>query len=79
MARRKLSPGSAGPEQSVKQATTKWPSGDHVADLAIRDGALVVSIDFSGLADEALEYMSERARQELDDRKGIVASKGATP
>jgi len=69
--------------QTVATATTKWPSGDHVADFTVRDGALVVALDFKGLSDECLTLVRERVDAELamrmtgeqrDHREGQVGT-----
>jgi len=50
-------------------ATTQWPSGKHVANFTVRDGALVVAVDFKGLTDEALEGLIASAQRELESRR----------
>jgi hypothetical protein len=49
-------------------AVTQWPSGTHEPDCMIRDGALVISIDFMGMTDEALAALVKRAQDCLDYR-----------
>lgn len=51
-----------------RSAMSKWPSGTHVADFQLRDGAIVVALDFSGLTDGAIVELIENLRHEQERR-----------
>lgn len=51
-----------------RSATSKWPSGAHVANWQIRDGAVVVALDFAGFSDEALAALIGAALEEQAQR-----------
>jgi len=50
-----------------KEGITSWPSGKHLADWMIHDGAIVIAISLATLSTSALEDLIRLAHKELAD------------